>query len=325
MIFYDLVLFGAICSFFVLFAAVFWDVLLLALFATSIAPKWCQNAPQRPQNTSKIDPKSTQNCPLEHSGPPRWNQNPILSFWDRFWSPIWSPLGPQNRPKIDTLREKCSKKRAFKAMFAWRGASPHFLYQFLVIFGQKTMKKPSRCCASCWYFPPLKNHVFYRLPCLWTVFLQICWNTGNLAKKTKKNMKKWSFDSISKIVTKSFPQAPKIDPKSPILGAKIAKNRQNCGKKWVFAALIFRAKKRSEKSSKKEPHRLNLTSRGNGKRNEKSDGTMLSSGAICGKLMWSCCYQLLCLGADVWSLKLEAVSFELWALTFKLWAWSLKL
>ena len=42
------------------------------------------------------------------------------------------------------------------------------------------------------------------------------------------------------------------------------------------------------------------------------------------KLIWSCCYQLLCLGADVWSLKREAVSFELWALSFKLKAWSLK-
>ena len=43
------------------------------------------------------------------------------------------------------------------------------------------------------------------------------------------------------------------------------------------------------------------------------------------KLIWSCCYQLLCLGADVWSLKLEAVSFEHWALSFKLKAWSLNL
>ena len=39
---------------------------------------------------------------------------------------------------------------------------------------KKTMKKTSRCCASCWCVPPLKNHIFYRLPCLRTVFLQLC-------------------------------------------------------------------------------------------------------------------------------------------------------
>ena len=284
------------------------------LCSPKMVPKCSPEASKHLQNRPKIDPKLLPGAPWGPQVEPKSYFVVKVSILE----PNLVPLGTQNRPKIDTLRNKCSKKRAFKAMFAWRVASPRFLYPFLVIFGQKTMKNASRCCASCWYFPPLKNHVFYRLPCLWTVFLQICWNTGNLAKKTKKNMKKWSFDSISKIVTKRLPQAPKIDPKSPILGAKIAKNRQNCGKKWVFAALIFRAKKRSEKSSKKEPHRLNLTSRGNGKRNEKSDGTMLSSGAICGNLMWSCCYQLLCLGADVWSLKLEAVSFELWALSFKL-------
>ena len=62
---------------------------------------------------------------------------------------------------------------------------------------------------------------------------------------------------MSKIITKSLAQAPKIDPKSPILGAKIAKNRQKCGEKWVFDASIFRAKKRSEKNSKKDPQGLN--------------------------------------------------------------------
>ena len=64
-------------------------------------------------------------------------------------------------------------------------------------------------------------------------------------------MKKGSFDSISKIVTQSLPQAPKIDPKSPNLGAKIAEKRQKCGEKRISEASIFRAKKRSEKNSKK--------------------------------------------------------------------------
>jgi hypothetical protein len=38
-----------------------------------------------------------------------------------------------------------------------------------------------------------------------TVFLRICWNTGNLTKKRWKNMKNGSVDYITKIVTKSLP------------------------------------------------------------------------------------------------------------------------
>ena len=121
MIWWFLVLFAAFLRRLLLLAAVFWDVLQLALFATPVAPKWCRNLPQRPENISKIVAKSTQNCPLAHPGAPMWNHNPVLSYWE----PNLVPLATQNRPKIDTLREKCSKKR-FKAMFAWRVASPHF-------------------------------------------------------------------------------------------------------------------------------------------------------------------------------------------------------
>ena len=141
MIWCFLALFAAFSCRLLLLAAVFWDVLQIAPFATSVAPKWYQNALQRPQNTSKIDPKSTQNCPLEHPGPTKWNQNPIFSFWDRFWSPIWCPLGPKIDQKIDILREKCSKKPAYKAMFAWRVASPHFLYLFWSFLVKKRRKK----------------------------------------------------------------------------------------------------------------------------------------------------------------------------------------
>jgi hypothetical protein len=44
-------------------------------------------------------------------------------------------------------------------------------------------------------------------------------------------MKNGSVDYITKIVTKNLPQAFKIDPKSPNLGVKIAKNRQKCEEK----------------------------------------------------------------------------------------------
>ena len=155
----------------------------LLLLAAIFAPKCCQDEPWRPQNGPKIDLKSTQNGLLEPPGPPRWNQNPILLYWDRFWSPIWSPKGPQNQPKIETLREKCSKKCILKAMLAWRVASPHFLSLWEAFLVKKSMKFSTRCCASCCRFPSLKNHAFYRLPCMWTVFLEICWNRENQPKK----------------------------------------------------------------------------------------------------------------------------------------------
>ena len=127
MIWCFLVLFAAFSCCLLLFAAVFSDVLLLALFATSIAPKWCQNAPQRPQNTSKIVSKIDPKLP---PGAPWGSQVEPKSYFVVLESILKAnlvPLGIQNRPKIDTLREKCSKKRAFKTMFAWRVASPHFL------------------------------------------------------------------------------------------------------------------------------------------------------------------------------------------------------
>ena len=167
-------------------------------------------------------------------------------------------------------------------MFAWRAASPQFFKLFWAFFGQKTMKKSSCSCTSCWCFPPLKNHAFYRLPCMGTVFLEICRNREKQAKKRGKTRKNRSFDSITKIAPERPSRASKIDPKSPNFGEKIAKNCQNGGKKRVFEASIFQAKKRSEKRSKKEPHGVNLTSRGNGKRKGESDAIMLPSAATCG-------------------------------------------
>ena len=140
-IFYNLVLFGAICSFFVLFAAVCcvfaavcWDVLLLVLFATRVAPNLCQNAPQRPQNTPKIDPKSTQNCHWERPGAPRSHSIPIFYFWTRFWRHFGAPKGP----KIDQKSQLFLKNRVVIAILS-RVVCPRaffiFFFDFSSIFG----------------------------------------------------------------------------------------------------------------------------------------------------------------------------------------------
>ena len=131
-------------------------MLKLALFATSVAPKWCQNAPQRPQNTSKIDPKSTQNCPLAHPGAPRWNQNPILSFWDRFWSPIWSPLAA----KIDQESMLCEKnaQRSALSKQCLPGAVHHLIFcTFFGHFWSKNDEKIITLLCVLLVFPTLEK------------------------------------------------------------------------------------------------------------------------------------------------------------------------
>ena len=134
MIWCFLLLFAAFSCCLLLFAAVFWDVLLLALFATSIAPKWCQNAPQRPQNTSKIDPKSTQNCHWERPGAPRSHSIPIFYFWTRFWRHFGAPKGP----KIDQKSQLFLKNRVVIVILS-RVVCPRaffiFFFDFSSIFG----------------------------------------------------------------------------------------------------------------------------------------------------------------------------------------------
>ena len=201
MIWCFLALFAAFSCRLLPLAAVFWDVLQIALFATSVAPKWYQNALQRPQNTSKIDPKLPPGAPWAHQVEPKSYFFVLGSILE----PNLVPLGAQNRPKNRYFARKMLQEARLQSNVCLARCITSFFIPCLVIFGQKSMKKTSRCCASCWCVPPLKNHVFYRLPCLRTVFLQLCWNTGNLTKKRWKNMKNGSVDYIAKFVTKSLP------------------------------------------------------------------------------------------------------------------------
>ena len=99
------------------------------LSSPKMVPKCSPEASKHLQNRPKIDPKLTQNCPLAHPGAPRWNQNPILSFWDRFWSPIWSPLGP----KIDQKSIPCEKNAPRSALSkqCLTGAVHHLIFYIL--------------------------------------------------------------------------------------------------------------------------------------------------------------------------------------------------
>ena len=123
------------------------------LCSPKMVPKCSPEASKHLQNRPKIDPKLP-------PGAPRGPQVEPKSYFVVLGSilePNLVPLGTQNRPKIDTLREKCSKKRAFKAMFDWRGASPHFLYLLGVIFGQKTMKNNITLLCFLLAFPTLEK------------------------------------------------------------------------------------------------------------------------------------------------------------------------
>ena len=122
----------------------------------------------------KTPPKSTQNrpkiAPWRTLGPPGGTK--IL--FCRFGIDFGAQFGPPWQPK-STKNRYFARKMLTEARFQSNVCLARCITSFFIsFFGQKTMKNASRCCASCWYFPPLKNHVFYGLPCLKTVFLEIC-------------------------------------------------------------------------------------------------------------------------------------------------------
>ena len=176
-IFYDLVLFGAICSFFVPFAPVSCcflrcvaDCAFCHLSSPKMVPKCSPEASKYLQNRPKIDPKLPPGAPWAHQVEPKSYFFVLGSILE----PNLVPLGTQNRPKNRYFARKTLQEARLQSNVCLARCITSFFIPFLVIFGQKSMKKTSRCCASCWCVPPLKNHVFYRLPCLRTVFLQIC-------------------------------------------------------------------------------------------------------------------------------------------------------
>ena len=118
-----------------------------------MVPKCSPEASKHLQNRLKIDPKLPPGAPWG----PQVEPKSYFVVLGSILEPNLVPLGTQNRPKIDTLREKLSKKRAFKAMFDWRGASPHFLYLLGIIFGQKTMKKNITLLCFLLAFPTLEK------------------------------------------------------------------------------------------------------------------------------------------------------------------------
>ena len=126
----------------------------------------------------KIPPKSTQNrpkiAPWSTLGPPSGTKILFFRFGIDFGAQFGAPWDPKSTKKSIFCEKNAPRSPLTKQCLP--GAVHHLiLYSlFLVIFGQKTMKKTSLCCASCWRVPPLKNHVFYRLPCMRTVFLQLC-------------------------------------------------------------------------------------------------------------------------------------------------------
>ena len=183
----------------------------------------------------KIPPKLTQNrpkiAPWSTLGPPGGTK--IL--FCRFGIDFGAQFGPPWDPKIDQKSILCEKNAPRSALSkqCLPGAAHHLIFytsfwSFLVKNDEKTI---TLLCFLL-VFPTLEKPCILQATLLVdSVFANMLkyWKSGK--KTEKKHGKNESFDSISKIVTKRLPQAPKIDPKSPILGAKIAKNRQNCGKK----------------------------------------------------------------------------------------------
>ena len=141
MIWCFLVLFAAFLCRLLLFAAVFWDALQLALFATSLVPKWCQNALQRPQNTSKIDPKSIQNwpkiAPWRTLGPPGGTKILFCRFGIDFGAQFGAPWDPKSTKKL-ILCEVYAQRSALSKQ-CLPGALHHLV--FYILFWSFLVKK----------------------------------------------------------------------------------------------------------------------------------------------------------------------------------------
>ena len=92
---------------------------------------------------------------------------------------------------MDTLREKCSEKRAFKAMFAWRAFYHLIFLLFLVFFGHKSDGKNITLLCFLLVCPTLKK------PCILQATLQgdsvfaIMLKYWKSSKKTVKKHEKW--------------------------------------------------------------------------------------------------------------------------------------
>ena len=140
------------------------------LSSPKMVPKCSPEASKYLQNRPKIDPKLPPGASWAHQVEPK----SYFFVWGSILEPNLVPLGAQNRPKNRYFARKMLQEARLQSNVCLARCITSFFISFWVIFGQKTMKKISRCCASCWCVPPLKNHVFYRLPCIGTVFLQIC-------------------------------------------------------------------------------------------------------------------------------------------------------
>ena len=117
-----LLLFAAVCCYLLAFLAICFGALPLASVLIS---KWCQNRPQRPQNSPKMDPKSPQNSTLERPGAPRGPQIPIFHFWIGFWRQFGAPMVP----KIDQKSQVFPEKWVARAIL-WRVFCPSSLLVF---------------------------------------------------------------------------------------------------------------------------------------------------------------------------------------------------
>ena len=106
-----------------------------------------------------------------------------------------------------------------------------FFISFFGHFWSKNDEKRITLLCFLLVFPTLEKPCILQATLLEDSVFAIMLKYWKSNEKTRKNMKNGNVDHITKIVTKSLPQALKIDPKSPILGGKIAKNCQKCEEK----------------------------------------------------------------------------------------------
>ena len=153
----------------------------------------------------------------------------FLIFFIPFWLHIGVPEQIKIHPKTRFLQEFASEEAVFLPLYLPLLFLIRFLYGFCMFFDRKSITILS-CCGTSWrHFLPFQNHAFCRLPCMWSVFLRMCWNVANDGKNNGKRINNSSFNFMTKIVPENPFLRLKIDAKTPKKSLKSTVLAKNIG------------------------------------------------------------------------------------------------
>ena len=156
-------------------------LLPLARFARNFNPNTMAKMSQKLENCSKMNLKWSwkwlRGAPWGPGETMRASSVTRVASLIPLWSirgSLWDPKASQNPSQNAPLAEICVRRDVSFAILAATVVFSAFSFHFSTLWIEKSKKKSPCCCTSCRHFLPFQNHAFYRLPCMWSVFLGMC-------------------------------------------------------------------------------------------------------------------------------------------------------